>query len=263
MFTNREIAIIIWVNLFILYCLLKGNVRHALKNVIKAMFNNKLVFLYFIIYSYLGLILFVLYKINYWNINLLKDTIIWFITVPICSIIKAEDDSKKYFKETLKSCFEIYILVEFIGVNYPFSLWIELIIVPIIIIFSLVGECGEKLGGTKVTTNFSYLIVIIISVISFVHSIKLAILDIHNIFTIETFKNIAFIPILTLFYLPLTYFIIVFMNYETFYFRINLKQYLSKKEKMKILFKAIKDCKLSLNRIKSIKLEEYIDVYKR
>ena len=53
------------------------------------------------------------------------------------------------------------------------------------------------------------------------------------------------------------------MNYETFYFRINLKQYLSKKEKMKILFKAIKDCKLSLNRIKSIKLEEYIDVYKR
>ena len=226
MFTNREIAIIIWVNLFILYCLFKENVRQALKNVIKAMFNNKLVFLYFIIYFYLGLILFVLYKINYWNINLLKDTIIWFITVPICSIIKAEDDSKKYFKETLKSCFEIYILVEFIGVNYPFSLWIELIIVPIIIIFSLVGECGEKLGGTKATTTFSYLIVIIISVISFVHSIKLAISDIHNIFTVETFKSIAFIPILTLFYLPLTYFIIVFMNYETFYFRINSFQFI-------------------------------------
>ena len=43
MFTNRELAIMIWVNVFILYCLLKPDVRQSFKNVIKATFNKKFI----------------------------------------------------------------------------------------------------------------------------------------------------------------------------------------------------------------------------
>ena len=174
--------------------------------------------------------------------------------------MKAEEDSKKYFKETLKSCFEIYILIEFIGVNYPFSIWIELIIIPIVILFSLVGEFAEKFGGTKEVSTFAYIIVIIISVIAFIHSIKLAIIDIQNIFTIETLKNIIYIPLLTIFYMPMTYLILVFMNCETLWVKINCKKYLSKKDKRELMCKAIKKCKLNLNKIKTIKLNEYIGI---
>ena len=136
MFSNREIAIIIWINLFLLYCLIKTDIRKPLKNLIKAAFNKKLILLYIIIYSYIAILIYILYKIKYWNIYFIKDTLIWLITVPIFSIMKAEEESKKYFKETLKSCFEIYILIEFIGVNYPFSIWIELIIIPIVDLFN-------------------------------------------------------------------------------------------------------------------------------
>ena len=198
--------------------------------------------------------------IKYWNIYFIKDTLIWLITVPIFSIMKAEEDSKKYFKETLKSCFEIYILIEFIGVNYPFSIWIELIIIPIVILFSLVGEFAEKFGGTKEVSTFAYVIVIIISIFAFIHSIKLAIIDIENIFTIETLKNIIYIPLLTIFYMPMTYLILVFMNYETLWVKINCKKYLPKKDKRELMCKAIKKCKLNLNKIKTIKLNEYIGI---
>ena len=174
--------------------------------------------------------------------------------------MKAEEDCKKYFKETLKSCFEIYILIEFIGVNYPFSIWIELIIIPIVILFSLVGEFAEKFGGTKEVSTFAYVIVIIISVFAFIHSIKLAIIDIENIFTIETLKNIIYIPLLTIFYMPMTYLILVFMNYETLWVKINCKKYLPKKDKRELMCKAIKKCKLNLNKIKTIKLNEYIGI---
>ena len=260
MFSNREIAIIIWINLFLLYCLIKTDIRKPLKNLIKAAFNKKLIFLYIIIYYYIAILIYILYKIKYWNIYFIKDTLIWLITVPIFSIMKAEEDSKKYFKETLKSCFEIYILIEFIGVNYPFSIWIELIIIPIVILFSLVGEFAEKFGGTKEVSTFAYVIVIIISIFAFIHSIKLAIIDIENIFTIETLKNIIYIPLLTIFYMPMTYLILVFMNYETLWVKINCKKYLPKKDKRELMCKAIKKCKLNLNKIKTIKLNEYIGI---
>jgi len=260
MFSNREIAIIIWINLFLLYCLIKTDIRKPLKNLIKAAFNKKLILLYIIIYSYIAIFIYILYRIKYWNIYLLKDTLIWLITVPIFSVMKAGEDSKKYFKETLKSCFEIYILIEFMGVNYPFSIWIELIIIPIVILFSLVGEFAEKFGGTKEVSTFAYIIVIIISAIAFIHSIRLAIIDIQNIFTIETLKNIIYIPMLTMLYMPMTYLILVFMNYETFWCRVNCKKYLSKKDKRAVMCKAIKKCKLNLNKIKNIKLDEYANI---
>lgn len=263
MITNREFAILVWVNIFLLYCLLNKEIKKSLRNLIKVAFSKKLILLYICIYSYIFVCLYILYKIKFWNLELLKDTIVWSITVPVFSIMKAQEDSKTYFKETLKSCFEIYILIEFIGINYPFSIWIELIIIPIVVIFSLVGEFAEKLGGTKEVSTFAYVIVIILSLVSFIHSIKLAINDMHNIFTIDTLKSIIYIPVLSIVYMPMTYLILVFMNYETFCFRVNSKQYLSKKEKRNIICKAIKKCKLSLNKIKNIKLEEYINILEK
>ncbi len=60
--------------------------------------------------------------------------------------------------------------------------------------------------------------------------------------------------------MPMTYLILIFMNYETFWFRVNCKKYLSKKDKRMIMIKAIKNCKLSLKKVKSIKLEEYVNI---
>lgn len=260
MFTNREIAIIIWIFIFLLYFFIKTDIKKSLKNVIKAMFSKKLLFLCFVIYTYMIIYIFFLYKIKFWSIELLKDTIIWLITVPIFSIMKAEEDSNKYFKETLKSCFEVYILIEFIGLNYPFNICIELIIIPIVLLLSLVGEFAEKFGETKEVSIFAYIIVIIISALAFIHSIRLAISDIQNIFTIDVLKNIVYVPILTIAYIPMIYLILIFMNYETFWFRVNCKKYLSKKDKRMIMIKAIKNCKLSLKRVKDIKLKEYVDI---
>ena len=257
--SNREIAIIIWIIIFLLYCFIKTDIKKPLKNVIKAMFSKKLVYMYLFIYTYMICFIIFLYKIKFWNINLLKDTIIWLVTVPIYSIMKANEDGNKYFKETLKGCFEIYILIEFIGVNYPFDIWIELIIIPIVLLLSLVGEFAEKFGGTKEVSTFAYIIVII-SIFAFIHSIRLVIIDLQNIFSIETLKNIIFVPILTIVYMPMTYLILIFMGYETIWVRVNCKKNLSKKNKKDVMVKAIKKCKLSLNKVKNIKLEEYIDI---
>ena len=257
LFTNREIAIMIWVNIFLIYCICKKDVRKSILNVIKSFFNKKLIILYLFIYTYLISIIFLLFKIGFWNTSLLKDTIIWVITVPVISILKATED-KKYFKETVKSCFEIYILIEFIGVNYPFNLWIELIIVPVVILFSFVGEFAEKLGSTKQVSNFANFIVITISIIAFIHSIRLLINDFQNIITMDVLKSIIFIPILTLAYIPITYIILVFMSYETIFLRINFKKYLTENEKKKMKFNVIRECKLNLNKIKNLKINNYI-----
>lgn len=87
--------------------------------------------------------------------------------------------------------------------------------------------------------------------------------DIQNIFTEDTLKSIIYIPILTIIYMPMIYLILVFMKYETFWVRVKCKNYLSKKDKRMVMCKAIKNCKLNLNKIKNIKLEEYINIMER
>jgi len=78
----------------------------------------------------------------------------------------------------------MYILIEFIDVNYSFGLLIELIIILIVLLFLLVGE---KVGVTNKVSIFACAIVIVISLILFINLIKLDIRDIPNIFTLKHF----------------------------------------------------------------------------
>lgn len=94
MITNREIAIFIWINIFLIYCLLKKEIKRPLINLIKSALSKKLIKLYIFIYTYIFLCIYILYKVKFWNIVMLKDTIVWIITIPIFSVMKAQEDWK-------------------------------------------------------------------------------------------------------------------------------------------------------------------------
>lgn len=88
--------------------------------------------------AYVSLLLVLLYRIAFWDITLLKSTIYWVFGVGIVQLISApEMDHPRQLTKAVADCLRLTVLLQFVVALYPFSLWVELILVPSL--FVLVG----------------------------------------------------------------------------------------------------------------------------
>ncbi|WP_434578830.1 hypothetical protein [Thermoanaerobacterium thermosaccharolyticum] len=88
-FSNRELAVGFWLFLLLLYALSKKDIRKSLLDIIKIFFSKKFIGWHISMLLYVLLIVFILFKIGFWEFRLLKDTIIWYISVAIVTSIKS------------------------------------------------------------------------------------------------------------------------------------------------------------------------------
>lgn len=75
-FNNREIATGIWIVVAILFGLSKKNIRQSVLKVIESFFKLKILYWLFLMASYTAGVVAALEAITFWNLNLLKDTIL-------------------------------------------------------------------------------------------------------------------------------------------------------------------------------------------
>ena len=249
-FSNREIAIFLWIIIALVYCFFHKSSRIAFKGLLKIVFSRNILSYLVVIYGLLFILIYYLYKWNIWDFLLLKDTLLWGITVPLIAIIKAiSSKGNTYFKETIKECFELIILVEFLGLSYSFSLVAETIIIPLVLFAGLCADLCETQIKSRELANFFNFIVIGLGLFAFYHSIKLAIGDYNNLLTFQTLKEILFTPILSLLYIPLTFLFTIYAKYESLFLKVTYKKYLSRKEVRLIKWKIFRECKFSLKKI--------------
>ena len=78
-FSNRELAFLIWLVILLVYFLIKNRWRCHLKRIIISAFTLKLVVIYTTLAIYASIIVILLYLLNIWGIFLLKDTVVWLI----------------------------------------------------------------------------------------------------------------------------------------------------------------------------------------
>lgn len=72
-FSNRELAFLIWLVILLVYFLIKNRWRCHLKRIIISAFTLKLVVIYTTLAIYASIIVILLYLLNIWGIFLLKD----------------------------------------------------------------------------------------------------------------------------------------------------------------------------------------------
>lgn len=75
-FSNRELAFLIWLVILLVYFLIKNRWRYHLKRIIISAFTLKLVVIYTTLAIYASIIVILLYLLNIWGIFLLKDTVV-------------------------------------------------------------------------------------------------------------------------------------------------------------------------------------------
>lgn len=226
-FSNRELALLIWLIIVLVYSLIKDKWRCYLKRIITSAFALKLVIVYITLIIYAFVIILLLYLTNIWEICLLKDTIIWLLFSALATaftLINIKNFS--YFTGLIKSNITVTAIVQFIINLYSFSLAIELIMLPIIVFTTALSAYSEYY--TKNVQDYHKVhscLNILLSIIGIVYlgfTFYKAIIGFDSINLIDISQQLMLPIILTILFIPYYWLLALYINYEKIFVAINV-----------------------------------------
>lgn len=253
-FSTREIALFIWFLIFLIYVSLGKSIRDSVVGVIKAFLDKKLVLAFSTMLIYILLVILILSYIRFWDMSLLKDTIIWILFSGIVLFFNINKVKHvNYFSKLIKDNIKIIVIFEFLSNFYTLSLLGELILIPIVSFFSVVGAFAEY--SSKKEESYKKVNILCKNILGLIglgaigYVIYKTITEYNLLFSVSNLKSFLLTILLMILTLPYFYFLALFMRYETLFIRVNRLKYKGegqiKKAKMQILISA----NISLNKL--------------
>jgi len=215
MFSNREIATIVWLlAIFFLVFLKYKSVRKSVFDLIISVFKMWKLFSLMLLYIFVAI--FVLYKLNLWNIGLAKITILWLLGFAITTVVNFAKifGEKGYLKRIIIEIIGLTAIVSFLVNFYSFSLWIEMFIVPIMILSVCVSTVSVYDQKNRQVGKFANKVINGISIIIFIYSFYKTILNFSNIANINTFRELLLPVVLSFSFIPFVYFLSLYSRWE-------------------------------------------------
>ncbi len=252
LFNNREIAIAVWILVIFIILLFIRGIRKSLKDLVKVLFHRKILILVLSIIVYTVGITFVLYLLNFWNISLLKDTILWlcFSGIVICFRYVSSKEDENLLRNIIIDNIKIVIIIEFIANFFTFPLAAELVLIPFMVFIAgldVIAKTDKKnISVVRLLNGLQ----IIIGLFIFIYAFSQAIADYKNIVNLDTLKSFLLAPLLAVLFSPFVYFMALLVKYELLFLRLEMGCEKSKKLKNYAKKKIILYCLLSLKKTK-------------
>lgn len=258
-FNTRELAIIIWVIIFIVVLILPKKFRSTTSTLICSFL--KLYKWYVFMILYISLIVLGFIKLSFWDETMLKTTIYWTFGGAVVLFFNVDKALKegKYFWYVFKDCFKLTIIVEFLSNLYSFHIAIELISIPVLILIGSSMALKPDTKENKIAKSFFGVIYWMYIIAVIVFSIIKISENYSELWTIDNLKSLLFGSIMTILFIPFLYFVALFMAYESFF---KIKKLILKEKPVLFKFlrrKIINACKLNLNKIN--KINEKLHIY--
>lgn len=220
---NRETATVIWFITIFLLAIIISPVRHAFFQMAKIFFNKTIFVPFMIMLIYIFFMVKFFEQVGFWDISAAKDTAIWVIGTAFATffgINKALED-KEYFKNIILNNIKLVLILEFIFNLYSFNLVVEIIIIPIVSSVALLAWfAGTKPEYKQVKSVLNYLLGII-GLWLFAFTFRELVNNIENFFTLKHLRDFLLPPVFTFCFLPLAYFMALYMQYELLFIRVD------------------------------------------
>lgn len=141
-FSNRELAAISWLgvlfSILLIYCLYNKTHRLKLKQYIKSLLAKEIILAVLPLLFYITAIVAILYELNFWDISLLKETIVWaFFSAIAISFKYSFAKNANFLSLIIINNLKLIVIFEFIINLYTFSFIVEMILFLIILLVSL------------------------------------------------------------------------------------------------------------------------------
>ena len=249
-FSTREIASAIWIGIIILFLGTKKEIRKSFFKVIKAALNKHIVIPFILLLLYTIAISFIFKILGINVVSFIKDIVLWFLFagVPFAySSIMNKDINAQYFKKYIIDNIKIITVLQFIISTFTFSIWIELIIIPVITFIVLLEAVASKDDKYKQVQKFLSLIISCFGFFILFLSLEKAITTFKNFGTINLLISFLIPFVLSIFYVPITYLFVIYSKYELLFCRIEFV--VNEENRKKYKYHIIKNFKLSYKKI--------------
>jgi hypothetical protein len=156
MLTTRQLAMVIWLAIFVCGALTIRDVRSSAWSMLGTIFGSKLVVLFAAIIAYDVAIVWLLWRVGYWGPSMLYDTVVFVAVGGISSVSKAAKQGVtfdgRFYLATILVNLEVTVVITFLSDLFPFNFWIEFfLVIPLAtLVVLLVVVSAYKKGAESV-----------------------------------------------------------------------------------------------------------------
>ncbi|WP_041416202.1 MULTISPECIES: hypothetical protein [Serratia] len=222
---NREIAITLWLLVISYYTFSSSKMaegRNAFKGVLAALFVKQIISVLCFMVAYMVIVIYWLSELELWNFEQLKNTVFWCVSVGFMSLFKIEKikKDKLFFKHSVLDSFKLLAIIQFVVGVYTFSLWVEVLLVPVLTLLGAmlaISGSDRKHHGIKIFLEYC---LALFGAVLIVYTLYMLMTDFGEFGKEKTAYDFFIPPLLTLFYLPFIFFMLVYSTYEQVFVRL-------------------------------------------
>lgn len=243
-FNNRELAIIIWAGIFLIWAICHKNIRQSAVGVLKGIWDLRRILLTMILY--VVSCVWILYALNLFSLKLLKDLLFWFIFFAFAEIFNlSKAENINYFKTIIFHSISLLIVIEYITNLFCFPLGWELVLVFVLGFVSFINVFSKLKPKDVLVHSCTNKILTCIGMGILGYAIYKSFINYEELFVTENLHSLIFPIIMTLMFIPYMYFFTLYAKYEAWFLRISFRTDYTKDVKRMIF----RHCLVNLNKI--------------
>lgn len=253
-FSNREWALIVGILILAIYALCVTPKSAAA--ILKCLFVPKLLVIFIAGYIYLTVCVWLLNKIELWNMSLIKETVLYILS-SVFFVGKSVniDKNSHLFRKQVFGNMKMTTIITYLVNLYSFSFWIEFFLLIIVSFFTTIYVYTEKKTDEQSTIvhPFSKKVLFLIFLVYFVGLIIWLVTNWREIFTTHSILALLLPIMLGIMFIPYMYGIALYSKYELIFCRLrvlseNIGQKYNYRKRRNLI---LKTCGLNLCRVKN------------
>lgn len=171
---------------------------------------------------YTAVIVIILYAVGFWRLEMLKDTVLWFLfagfTMALRFVVSRENE--RILRQVFYDNVKLVVLLEFLIGTYVMSLPAETVLVAFVMFLTVLDAVArlDDANASVAKMTGSLLVVIGFAILGF--AIFRAIGDFRSLGTMDTVRSIAFPPLMSISFVPFVYVLVLVSAYESMFLRL-------------------------------------------
>jgi hypothetical protein len=221
----RQMALLVWVGIALIWCLLVPKVRSGLLDVARTALDPKLLIPAILSLAWIGAAVYGLFRVGAWTPSIWWDTAAFVLvgsTGLVWRMMKSKDYSAAFYRALLLQTFAISAIIGVVTDTYTFNLPVELLLVPwLFLLGGVQALAGVKNEYESIRKPVAFVIGLTgLAMIS--RAVGGAIADYTGFFSLNTVRSLLLVSELTIAYIPFLFLLRVSSQYELAFIPLKL-----------------------------------------
>ena len=216
MLNNREIATLIWLAIFAVWAITHKEIRVTSGRAVLAFLRPAILVVFGLMFVYTTLIVALLWRLGIWQLEMLKDTCLWFFFsafVMVMDFVTAKDN-KPILNKVLIDNLKLSIFLEFVINTYTLPLAGELVLTPVITLIVLVDAFAKTKDEYKDVVKLTSFLIPVMGIVIIGYAIWSMMGSLNTMDPYSTAVGILFLPSMSLLFVPFLYCVMLYSNYD-------------------------------------------------